>query len=675
MSEPVTLGDLAKLPRFVVWRGEARNGDITKVPYVPGTSPPRKARAGDPTTWRTRAEADASVSELVNGLGGGIGIQFGALGGGRAIGGIDFDACRREDGTIEPWASEVIAKLGTYTEVSPSGTGVKQFFTYSAGDLSALLKAMQTEGGKAWKRDGGKHPPAIELYLQGRYFAITEQHLEGTPAALMPVTKETLLQLILTDGPGFALSCKKTTSSSHKNTASADRSRSAAAFRIGVKVRRGGGTFEEMVKALGAVPQTAEWLAEKGVANGQRELRRMWDRADRDRQGNARPNWLSKTQRNDRGDPHGNLFNVMLALRSEPGLQDVFAFDEMLRAPLLMKPVCRPITDVDVGVLQEWLQKSGLERVSKDVVHQAVDLRANELAFHPVRDYLESVKWDGKGRLESWLHNYLGAAKTTYHYGIGTMFMISMVARIFDPGCKCDYMLVLEGPQGARKSSACAILGGAWFSDSLPDIRSGKDVSQHLNGKWLIEVAELSALDKAEAAALKAFITRPVERFRPSYGRKEAIEHRQCVFVGTTNRSTYLRDETGGRRFWPVKVGTIDTVKLAADRDQLFAEAVGLYRLGKSWWPTQAFEAEHIVKEQEARFEVDAWEDAIAKYLANSLKTTVLNVAQQALFIDLPRIGTADQRRIAAAMERLGWMRGERTFAGRWWIPRQVHDA
>jgi predicted P-loop ATPase len=165
--------------------------------------------------------------------------------------------------------------------------------------------------------------------------------------------------------------------------------------------------------------------------------------------------------------------------------------------------------------VQEWLQQQALGRGSA-IVHQAIELRAHERTFHPVRNYLSGLKWDGRERLPTWLSYYFDAADTDYHRGIGPMFLVAMVARIFNPGCQCDHMLVLEGPQGIRKSTACRILGDCWFSDSLPDIIQGKDVAQHVRGKWLIEIAELSAMGRAEDAALKAFISRPTERYRPS---------------------------------------------------------------------------------------------------------------------------------------------------------------
>jgi predicted P-loop ATPase len=300
-------------------------------------------------------------------------------------------------------------------------------------------------------------------------------------------------------------------------------------------------------------------------------------------------------------------------------------------------------------------------------MHQAVDIYAYERRFHPVRDYLDSLTWDGTERITKLFVNYFGAEPSDYAESVGRMFLISMVARIYKPGCKADHMPVIERPQGTLKSTACAILGGEWFSDSLPEIGSGKDVSQHLRGKWLIEVSEMHAMDRAEAAKLKAFITRTTERYRPSYGRKEVIEPRQCIFVGTTNRDTYLRDETGGRRFWPIVGGRIDADAIARDRDQLFAEAVAALQSGEAWWPDKDFEREHIMPEQEKRYEADVWEENIAQYVAIKTRVTVSELAHQALFIETSRIGTADQRRIAAALERLGWKRDKRDWRARWW--------
>nr|WP_298797648.1 VapE domain-containing protein [uncultured Acetobacter sp.] len=389
-----------------------------------------------------------------------------------------------------------------------------------------------------------------------------------------------------------------------------------------------------------------------------------------------RPTWLDECQVDDRGQPIPNVANVLLALRADERFSCTFAYDEMQCMPLLMKRLgpqaepfrARSLTDEDVTLVQEALQLAGLRRISKDMTFQAISRVAYERKFHPVRDYLNGLKWDGIPRMDTWLTDFLGAELTDYSQGIGRMFLIGTIARIMKPGCKMDYMLVLEGEQGARKSTACAILGGEWYSDSLPDLKTGKDVPVHLRGKWVIEIAELSALGKAENELLKSFLTRTTERYRPPYGRMEVIEPRQCVLIGTTNKSVYLSDETGGRRYWPVKVGKIDTDELTQNRDQLLAEAVAAYRKGEQWWPDGDFERHIIRPQQEERFEVDEWEGLISNYLTLHPKTTIQRVAYDGLAFDNKKIGTSEQRRIAKVMERLGWKRGARGNSGeRYW--------
>lgn len=391
----------------------------------------------------------------------------------------------------------------------------------------------------------------------------------------------------------------------------------------------------------------------------------------------ASKSWQDYLQRDDRGAVIPNLANALTALRQAEELAGLVAYDDMLRHTMLQRAVpgsktgkfagLRPMEDADVAAIQEWLQRHELRRLGKEVAAQAVDLVGREHRFHPVRDYLDGLRWDGTPRIDKWLSDYLGAEPTPYTAAIGRWFLIAAVARIMRPGCKADYMMVLEGPQGARKSTACAILGGEWFSDSLPDVTAGKDVAVHLNGKWLIEVAEMSALGKAEAAALKAFITRDTERYRPPYGREEIIAPRQCLFIGTTNKALYLRDETGGRRFWPVKVGTIDTEALRRDRDQLFAEAVQAFRAGAQWWPDADFEAQHIAPEQEARFEADPWEAAIKAFLAPRHKTTVPEIARECIGIELTKQDVKESRRITAILERAKWVPERTKKDGRFW--------
>jgi predicted P-loop ATPase len=392
-----------------------------------------------------------------------------------------------------------------------------------------------------------------------------------------------------------------------------------------------------------------------------------------------------------------NVGNVILALKQEPELMNAFGYDEMLRAEVLLRPLfckepnfkARPATDADVSAVQSWLQWKGFRKLGSGVTHEAVNAYAREHSFHPVRDYLERLCWDGKPRVRTWLHKYLGAEDNEYTNEIGTMFLIGMVARMLNPGCKLDYMLVLEGGQGTTRSTVCAILAGEYFSDHMPPIK-GKECSQHLRGKWLIEVAELRAQSGASVDEFKEFLSRQIERYRPPWGKKEVHEPRQCAFVGTTNKDTYLHDETGNRRFWPVKVGEIDLDALRRDRDQLFAEAVALFRADVHWWPDAGFEQQHIVDEQETRFEVDAWEPLIKDYL-NILhlpkRTTLNNIAVNVLGYEIEppliqpqgqpqeprktpinRFGTAEQRRVTAILRHLGWV-AKRDNRERWWEP------
>jgi hypothetical protein len=415
----ITLDTLALLACWVAWQTQVRKpGDKkTKLPYAPLGPDSKKARANDPTTWGARAQAEARAARLPKPCGtGGIGLEFMPLPDGRNVGGVDLDTCRNADsGQLEPWAQAVVDRFATYTEVSPSGSGVKLFFTYDPGGMEMLQTAMgrTVEGklrhGREWSRKtGADHPPAIELHLSNRFFAVTGQRLDGCTGELRLVPTADILALIQIDGPALAAGGERdeqadaamaAPTSAHRakrdGSTKADRSRSAAAFRKGTEVRCSGGTFEQMCDALRNDPEMAGWYLEKGMADGGRELRRIWSKVT------PRRAWVQECQTDRDGAPRANLSNVMLALRAEPELHGLVAMDLMMRAPLLLRPVPskampashdefpRFVRDTDVTALQEWLQIAGLETISKDTCHQAIDLLAQEQAFHPARNYFE----------------------------------------------------------------------------------------------------------------------------------------------------------------------------------------------------------------------------------------------------------------------------------------------
>jgi predicted P-loop ATPase len=366
--------------------------------------------------------------------------------------------------------------------------------------------------------------------------------------------------------------------------------------------------------------------------------------------------------RNANGDPLPILANAVDAIHNDPKLEGAIFFDDMRQEIMTYdhdeQP--RPITDAEVISITKHLQHEGMPKLSVGTVHDAVRLVAGYYRRHPLKEYLDSLVWDGKERLPSFFPDYFATADTEYTRTIGRMMMIAAVKRVYDPGCKCDYAVVLESPQGHNKSTVLSILAGEdYFLDNLPRI-DHKDSSSALRGKWIVEIAELAAMRKGEIEDTKAFITRRVEKYRPSYGRLEIEEPRTCIFVGTTNPSgdgRYLQDEEN-RRFWPVKVGFVDLARLRSDRDQLWAEAVHRMKAREQHWPEPEFEARVFKPEQDARKAVDPWEDPIAHYLERCPekdRITSAEVATVALGMPARDLDTGKARRIGAVLKKLGW--------------------
>lgn len=328
-------------------------------------------------------------------------------------------------------------------------------------------------------------------------------------------------------------------------------------------------------------------------------------------------------------------------------------------------------TDADTTRLVHWLERTsvaGCEPLhirDRATVANAVVVAAERNAVHPVREYLRGLTWDGVPRVEMLASRYFGADDSDYVRSVSACLLIGAVARVMAPGCKLDTLPILEGRQGSGKSTALGILGGAWYTDSKIDIGS-KDAYQALRGVWLVELGELAALRRANVESVKAFVSSAVDRYRPSYGRFEVEVPRQCVFVGTTNGSEYLHDETGARRFHPVKTGTINLDALRRDRNQLWAEAVARFDAGEPWHVRGEL-VRVAAAEAEGRYATDPWEDIVRAYTAvrATVGVTVAEVLDR-LCVETGRRTRSDAMRVGSILRRLGWEpRQQRTDGAR----------
>jgi predicted P-loop ATPase len=324
--------------------------------------------------------------------------------------------------------------------------------------------------------------------------------------------------------------------------------------------------------------------------------------------------------------------------------------------------------------------RSGRQRLLDDAVANSLWLEADRLRlhaqneffirvlediarrspFHPVSDYLDGLKWDGKPRLDRWLTTYFGAADTPLHRAFGRIHMIASVRRVRQPGVKYDAMLVLEGPQGAGKSSGIAALcpDGELFTDSLVVGADQKEVIEITEGKWIVEFAELDGMGKSDASTIKAMLSRRIDSARLSYGRYRTERPRQFTLWGTVNDEEYLRDTTGNRRFWPVKIGSIDPLRLVpritADRDQLWAEAAHFEALGGSITLPPELWDEAATSQNKRRLS-NPWRDILEGAISGRNGGITMDAIYNRLGVQTEKRDPTVSQRIASIMRELGF--------------------
>lgn len=367
---------------------------------------------------------------------------------------------------------------------------------------------------------------------------------------------------------------------------------------------------------------------------------------------------------NSNGMPHAHLANAYKILANHPELVGRIWFDEFHGKTFqtLFQPEPVEWHDTHDTRLTVWIQSNlRLAKMGHQVVQRAVDDFARQHVRNEVREWMDGLKWDQHERLPQFIADAFGAAQNDYTAAVGRCWLVSMVARTYEPGCKVDTMPVFEGDQGLMKSTALKIIGGKWFAEMHEDITS-KDFLQNLPGNLLIEVAELHAFRRSEINRIKGIISCASDRYRASYGRRAENHPRRGVWAGTTNRDDWVEDETGARRFWPVACTEIDLDYLRHSREQLFAEAVYRYRAGEAWWD---IDPELARSEQDSRRADDPWTERILDYALTFGEVRVPDILTNAILLPPHQQDKGSQMRVTAVLKTSGYVKKTTRKAGR----------
>ncbi|WP_429433687.1 VapE domain-containing protein [Paraburkholderia youngii] len=367
-------------------------------------------------------------------------------------------------------------------------------------------------------------------------------------------------------------------------------------------------------------------------------------------------------------------------LAADPGLNGAVRFDMLRRcvaiAGALPWDCGSPLwSNADLAELQLYAETRHGLLATLEALSVAVHRHAHRNRFHPLRDYLASLVWDRRKRIDRWLCKYCGAEDTPFTRAISRRFLLAAVARAAYPGAKVDAMAVLEGGQGIGKSRTLRTLAGDEFFNDAPlnftDVRQGAEA---MTGVWIWEVSELAGMGRAEVAAIKRFLSATEDRYRPAYGREVETVPRSCVFVGTTNPDAsgeYLRDRSGNRRFWPVRVQQCKVDAIARDRDQLWAEAVVAYGRGEHWWLEKRAHLVAAEHEVGTRLEENPWLDRTRRYVdANPvINIRVAHVFEIAMNRALTSRDMGEQKLIADALAGLGYTKQHARHGNVWIRP------
>jgi len=363
-----------------------------------------------------------------------------------------------------------------------------------------------------------------------------------------------------------------------------------------------------------------------------------------------------------------NLAVIGNVLRWHPRWKGRLWFDEFLERVLFKthEGTIEEWSDIHERRALVWFQSDfELHTTTASDLRDAVKLVAHENTKNEVRDWLESLQWDGVERMSQLFSRGWGTFDNEYHSGISRCWLISAVARAYEAGCKVDTLPIFEGVQGAGKGTALeALCGPKWFSEINVAIGE-KDFYQSLKGKWFVEFAEMHSFSKAEVTKIKGVITTKVDRYRIPYEAHASDHPRRCVFAGTTNRDDWQIDPTGARRFWRVLCGKIDVHWIKENRAQLFAEAVAAYKAGETWWEFNTAAAAAVAADAQP---AHPWEELLNNGLNKAQEYKVTDILTHVLEITKERQG--DRRtevQLRECLKRLGW-ECTRNRVGRFWV-------